>query len=141
MKDFDELLDEVLREEGQAMPRPGLERRVMARLRSDERPFAGWLRSRWLTAGAMAAAACVVAAVVWVAPQLDRDYGAPVPKVQYPAVIAKRETKEPRLTTPPANGQGSHLSDDKTVAKMGHPAKALARYHPPQRALGSPLRV
>ena len=119
MKDFDELLDEVLREEGEAMPRPGLETRVMARLHSDERSARSWLKSRWLAAGAMAAAACVVAAVVWVAPQ-----DVSTTKVKHPVVTesgeSSRASRDAHLTLPPSNGQGSHLSDDKAVARMGH---------------------
>ena len=122
MKEFDELLDEVLREDGQAMPRPGLETRVMARLRADERPAAGWLKARWLRAGAMAAAACVVAAVVWVAPR-----NSSAPQVQRPVVITKPEANRPQLAVPPASWRGLRSSDDKTVARRGHPIGTLSK--------------
>lgn len=122
MKGFDELLDEVLREDGQAMPRPGLETRVMARLRADERPAAGWLKARWLTAGAMAAAACVVAAVLWVAPR-----NGSAPQVQRPVVVTKPEANRPHLSTPQAKLAGTHSSDDKTVARRGHPIGTLSK--------------
>lgn len=64
MKDFDELLDGVLREDVSAEPREGLEGRVMARVQAD-----GQRRPRWrpLAWGAIAAAlpVCVVALLVW----------------------------------------------------------------------------
>ena len=122
MKGFDELLDEVLREGGQAIPRPGLETRVMARLRADERPAPGWLKARWLTAGAKAAAACVVAAVVWVAPR-----NGSAPQVQHPVVVTKPEANRPHLAVPPASWRGLRSSDDKTVARRGHPIGALSK--------------
>lgn len=122
MKEFDELLDEVLREGGQTMPRPGLETRVMVRLREVERPAAGWLKARWLTAGAMAAAACVVAVVLWVAPR-----NGSAPQVQRPVVITKPEANRPHLTVPPASWRGPRLSDDKTVARRGHPIGTLSK--------------
>ncbi|HZY63605.1 MAG TPA: hypothetical protein VFE38_13880 [Edaphobacter sp.] len=119
MKNFDELLDEVLREDGKVMPRPGLETRVMARLRADERPaWRGWM------SGAMVAAACVMAAVVWIAPR-----NGPAPKVEdHVASTEQSSQPEPGRSArvsrdiPFASWQGTHLSDDKTVAKVGHPA-------------------
>jgi hypothetical protein len=64
MKDFDELLKGVLREDAAAQPRPGLESRVMARVQTD-----GQRRPRWrfVTWGAVAAAlpVCIVALLVW----------------------------------------------------------------------------
>lgn len=64
MKDFDELLDGVLREDAAPEPRTGLEARVLARVRA-----AGQQRPRWrfVTWGAVAAAlpVCIVALLVW----------------------------------------------------------------------------
>ena len=69
MKNFDELLDGVLREDAAAEPRAGLEGRVMVRVRADRALPRGcfsqdWNRwRRWLP---VPAAACLVAAVsVW----------------------------------------------------------------------------
>ncbi|WP_348267296.1 hypothetical protein P8936_16005 [Edaphobacter paludis] len=64
MKDFDELLDGVLREDASAQPRTGLEARVMARVRTDGQRRPVW---RLVTWGMIAAAlpVCVVALLVW----------------------------------------------------------------------------
>ncbi len=64
MKDFDELLDSVLQEDTAAQPRPGLEVRVLARVRTDGQRRPRWKFVAW---GAIAAAlpVCVVALLVW----------------------------------------------------------------------------
>lgn len=111
MKDFDELLDEVLREDGQAMSRPGLETRVMARLRSDERP--AW---RWWIAGVMAAAACAVAGMVWVAP---RDVRGP----KHTVIVAEKSSQR-ELGGSGRALRDAHLRRDESAPKMGHPVVA-----------------
>lgn len=73
MKNFDELLDGVLREDVAAEPRTGLEGRVMARVRPDVSPDEGLSRgslsqawNRWRRWLPVPAAACLVVAVsVW----------------------------------------------------------------------------
>jgi hypothetical protein len=64
MKDFDELLDGVLREDAAPEPRAGLEGRVMARVRADGQKRPVW---KFVTWGAVAAAlpVCIVALLVW----------------------------------------------------------------------------
>ncbi|HZY73458.1 MAG TPA: hypothetical protein VFE22_10165 [Edaphobacter sp.] len=69
MKDFDELLDEVLQEDATTQPRTGLEGRVMARVQADEGLLHASLSQawdRWRKWLPVPAAACLgVAALVW----------------------------------------------------------------------------
>ena len=51
MKEFEELLDEVLREDSQVEPRLGMERRVLAGMHA-ESSRKRWLRMWWVPAGA-----------------------------------------------------------------------------------------
>ena len=154
MKNFDELLDGVLREDTAAQPRAGLEGRVMARVRAEERLSRGsvsrYLNS-WRSWRVVPTAACLgIVAVVWYVA------GGGVPQ---PAGIVLRQTA-PALSSHPAQkpesagdphgaegdsksglgGSGrawrdAHLSDDKTVAKMGHPA-SITRETTPLPKLG-----
>ncbi len=64
MKNFDELLDGVLREDASAEPRAGLEGRVMARVRAGGQRRSVWRFAAW---GAVAAAlpVCLIALLIW----------------------------------------------------------------------------
>ena len=143
MRDFDELLDGVLREDASAEPRTGLEGRVMARVRGEEGLSRGsfsryWnRRRRWLF---IPAAACLgIAALVW----YGVDGGVPQPqridsRVSSSTLSASsvgemeddgrsrlggsgRTSRDSHPTAPPTSRWGPHLRDDKAVAKMGHP--------------------
>jgi hypothetical protein len=52
MKKFEELLDEVLREDGRVEPRLGIERRVLARVSAGTSRVAAWKRWWWVPASA-----------------------------------------------------------------------------------------
>ena len=79
MKDFDELLDEVLREDAAAESRAGLELRVMARVRGERRGGFGFgLGSRgwgWLVPAVVCAG---IVAAMWLVPRRERVCGAGV---------------------------------------------------------------
>ena len=61
-RDFDDLLDGVLQEDGRAEPLSGLEVRVLARVRMQARRRWTWRVSMWSSA---AAVMCLLAVVVW----------------------------------------------------------------------------
>ncbi len=137
MKDFDELLDGVLREDASAQPREGLEGRVMARVRADEglpRSFSQhWSRRRkWLF---VPAAACLgVAALIWYGVdggvQQSQRIDSRVSSSAFSASSGGEMEGDGRSSL---GGSGrasrdSHLSDDKAVPKMGHPVLGSARY-------------
>ncbi len=139
MKNFDELLDGVLREDAAAQPGAGLEGRVMARVREEERLPQGLilrLRSGWRSWLLVSAAACAgIVAVVWYVAaggvsQPERIASRVPPPTLSAHSVAKPEMgsggnghalRDAHLTTPPTNWRGPRLSDDKAVAKMGHP--------------------
>jgi len=135
MKDFDELLDEVLREDAAAEPRAGLEARVMARARSEAGHGSTFgLPNRWRAwmLGPVAACLAIVAAVWYVSggglSQPDRvasHMPAPVLSVETPGIERSHPVAEGDAGLS-VGGSGralrdAHLSDEKTVAKMGHP--------------------
>lgn len=119
MKDFDELLDEVLREDVAANPRDGLETRVMARIRGE-----GQSRNRWRSWMLVPAAAClgVVVAVWYVAGR-----GAPQPEVVVSRASANVSSAQLRQKAESSGESGralrdAHFSRDSAAAKMGPPA-------------------
>ncbi|HKD81177.1 MAG TPA: hypothetical protein VKH81_15885 [Candidatus Angelobacter sp.] len=58
---LDDLLDSALSEYSAVEPRPGLETRILARIReAAEQPHSRWWSARWLVAGAAVAAIAVV---------------------------------------------------------------------------------
>lgn len=128
MKDFDELLDEVLREDAQAAPLTGLESRVMARMRTEGRSR-NWLRG-WML---VPAAACLgVVAMVW----FVAGRGAP----QNEVVVSRASTQLTPKAEMSSRESGralrdAHLSRDRAAAKMGHPALVANR-----RAVAVPVR-
>jgi hypothetical protein len=63
MREFDELLDEVLKENAGAEPLSGMEQRILARVREEKVRGAGWARGWWLGAASLAACLVVAAAV------------------------------------------------------------------------------
>jgi hypothetical protein len=62
MREFDELLDQLLREDAREVPRPGMERRVLERVYAESR---GPSR-RWMMWGALAATALSAGVMVWI---------------------------------------------------------------------------
>ncbi len=140
MKDFDELLDRVLREDGLAEPRAGLEGRVMARIRTDEglpRGSFSQYWSRWRTWLFVPAAACLgIAALIWYGVDGSTSQPDRTASRNSASVLSPSSIEEPRMESshPLATGDAAlsvggsgralrdaHLSDDKTVAKMGRP--------------------
>jgi hypothetical protein len=88
--DFDALLDEVLKEEAQAEPLPGMERRILTRMREEKVLGGVWARGWWL--GAVALAACVVVAVAvhhWSGTSSGSHVAAPITAPQ--TAIARRD--------------------------------------------------
>lgn len=63
MKEFDDLLDEVLSDDATAQPRAGLEARVMARLQAERQRRPVWNFVTWGLVAALPV--CVVALLVW----------------------------------------------------------------------------
>jgi len=142
MKDFDELLDSVLREDAPAEPRAGLEARVMARVRTEAGHGSAWGLPNWWRAWMLGpVAACLgVVGVVWYVSggflsQPDRVAS------HMPAPVLSVETPGMESSHPVARGDAglsvgrsgralrdAHLSDKKAVAKMGHPVLDSARY-------------
>jgi hypothetical protein len=112
MKDFDQLLDGVLQEDTAAQPRPGLEARVMARVRMEGRKYrSGFGPRNLLWASSIAMIVCVVmAASIWYVsdrglPQPDKVASrAPAPILNAPAV----ETPKPVVAR-----HDAHLSQGK----------------------------
>ncbi len=70
MRDFDELLDGVLRQDGLAEPRGGLEERVMARVRAEDghRSVLGLQNRRWSWLLVPAAACLGIVMAIWYVP-------------------------------------------------------------------------
>ncbi len=115
----DDLLDSALARYAQAEPRPGLEARLLARLRAEPEPAAlGW---RWLPMAA--AAAVVVAAVLYFAGSREsrppevavQPQPAVRPQVAAPPVTAPGRQKEPAPVVSP------------TLAKQPSAPRALAK--------------
>lgn len=132
MKDFDELLDSVLREDVAAEPRADLERRVMARVRSDERLARGSVsqyRNRWRRWLFVPAAACLGMIAVWYV----ADRGMPQPeriasRVSTPALTVDSAIKAGTVESfRNLGGSGralrnAHLRRDEAAPKVGrHP--------------------
>jgi hypothetical protein len=61
MKEFDELLDGVLQEDGRVEPQPGLERRIQVRVQAEMTRVSGW--SRWWRFGLVPLVTCVVVVI------------------------------------------------------------------------------
>ncbi len=111
----DELLDSALARYAQVEPRPGLEARLLARLRSEPEPAAfGW---RWLPMAA--AAAVVVAAVLYFAG--SRESRPPEVAVQPQPAVA------PTVTPPPVMPKPSAPVANRAVAKQPSAAGASLR--------------
>jgi len=116
----DDLLDSALAQYVQAGPRPGLEGRLLARLRSEPEPAAfGW---RWLPMAATAAV--VLAAVLYFVG--SRQSRPPEVAVQPKPVIA------PTTTAPAVKPKASAPVASRDAAKQP------SAPHPPMRAAGAP---
>lgn len=120
----DELLDSALAHYAQAEPRPGLEARLLARLRSEPEPAVfGW---RWLPMAA--AAAVVVAAVLYFAGGRES---------RPPEVAAQPQpTVAPPVSVPPtARGAQAPSAPLVSRARAKHPSapRSPAKAAPPRR--------
>src|SRR5258708_1593983 len=62
MREFDDLLEEVLKDRVAEEPRAGMERRILARIREDGAGGFDWQRMGWIAGVSLAA--CLVVAVV-----------------------------------------------------------------------------
>ena len=101
---LDELLDSALAQYAQAEPRPGLEGRLLARLRSQPEPAAfSW---RWLPMAA--AAAAVVVAVLYFAG--SRQARRPEIAVQPQPAVAPAGTAQPGMPMAPSVASGPAAS-------------------------------
>lgn len=139
MKDFDELLDGVLREDASAQPRAGLEARVMARVQLDGGHGAVLgLRHRWRRWLLVPGTAClgIVVAVWYVSsgnlPQPDRvasRVSAPVLSVHLPAIVGSLDVAERRqslaesdsaLSREGRTSRHMRLVRDKAAPKVRH---------------------
>jgi len=115
----DELLDSALAQYAEAEPRPGLEARLLARLRSEPEPAAfGW---RWLPMAA--AAAVILAAALYFAG--SRESRPPEVAVQPQPAVAPRVI-EPPLTAPVAQ-QASNPVANRAAATQPFAAGASLR--------------
>ncbi len=119
----DELLDSALAHYAQAEPRPGLEARLLARLRSEPEPAAfGW---RWLPLAA--AATVVVAAVLYFAG--SRESRPPEVSVQPKPAVAPAGTGKAKMpiATAPVAQQASDPVASRAAAKQPSAAGASMR--------------
>lgn len=93
MKDFDELLDGVLRENSSTQPQLGLEARVMARVRTDGQRPPKWRFVAW-GAAATALPLCVVAVLLWPrnVPPVQRSENTPATAI---STVSSRTDLEP----------------------------------------------
>ena len=142
MKDFDELLDEVLREDAAAEPRAGLEARVMARVRSEAGHGSTFgLPNRWRAwmLGPVAACLAIVAAVWYVSggglSQPDRvasHMPAPVLSVETPGTESSHSVARGDIGLNVGESgramRDAHLRRDEAAPKMGHPVLENAPY-------------
>ena len=117
---FDDLLDNALRHYGAAEPRPGLERRLLARLRAEQsRPALTW-RSRWLYASVAALAALVLASLVL--PHTHRRAAAPASNAKVVSAPASVLTPAPQRIVRPRPVPNSR-SKSRVVPAPVHPPK------------------
>jgi hypothetical protein len=135
MKDFDELLDEVLREDAAAEPRAGLEARVMARVRAEAEHGSALRLGNWWRAWMLGpVAACLgIVAMVWYVSgggvsQSDRagaHISPPVLSVETPGIESSHSVARGDIGLNVGESgramRDAHLSDEKTITKMGHP--------------------
>jgi len=91
MRDFDELLDEVLKKEAGVEPRVGMEQRVLVRVRAEETGRIGWGR-RWLFAPALVSGGLLVAVAVNHRFSRRDRFEAPVLRAVAPPVVTMQES-------------------------------------------------
>lgn len=139
MKNFNELLDGVLREDVAAEPRPGLEARVMARVQADE----GLLHAsfsqtwdRWRKWLFVPAAACLgVAALVWYGTGGGTSRPARVasrasaPALAVPAVVAPKSAAAIARNSAPQAGEG-YLSDEEAAPRQPKRVRTVSEDEP-----------
>lgn len=124
MKNFDELLDEVLREDSSIQPRLGLEARIVARVRTGGQRRSVWKFVAWGAAAALPV--CVVALLVWPrsVPPVQRSESVPAAVV---STVSKKADLEPlsaeRLKT--ARVKASVRPENAVVANVDKPLPKL----------------
>lgn len=142
---FDVLLSKVLHEENTVEPLAGLEERVMARVREASAPASRWsMLAVWVGGLGVAAVVALVVfspgrlgmqavghaglaasnpAALSVERGLPSGAKAPPTLAIYGAAKAVPLSKADSRTEGGRSAREAHLSDDKTVAKMGHPVR------------------
>jgi hypothetical protein len=118
MKDFDDLLAEVLKDDA-VEPRIGMERRILARIREDGRRGFEWQRMGWFAAASLAA--CVlVAAVVQLRPGgRASDAAGPPQTAAVPSTAARTDPTSERPGPSPV----------KTIHRDGRADRGVANVH------------
>jgi len=94
MKGFDELLDDVLREETRTEPRSGMERRILARVREDGARGSYLPRMGWMVGASLAA--CLVVAIA-VRPWQRGMHDAPLPSGQIAPIPSATASMSPQV--------------------------------------------
>jgi len=90
--DLDRLLDAALAKYAAVEPRPGLDERVLARIRAERKPAVHQAWWRWGLAGALAAVVIVAAALAW------RSHTPQKPVIaNHPAVTQPMPRREPQI--------------------------------------------
>ena len=116
MDPLDPVLDAALARYAAVEPRPRLEERVLANLRTEPAPVTGRARWRWGLAGALAAIAIVAMALAWSAGR-----SAHLPMANYPATTEQIR----RPANPPAAAAGERLLGN-TPTRATHSGGAIA---------------
>jgi hypothetical protein len=94
MSNFDDLLDDVLREETRTAPRSGMEQRILARVR-EERARGSYLpRMGWMVGASLAA--CLVVAIA-VHPWQRGMHDAPLPSAQAVRIPSATASMRPQV--------------------------------------------
>jgi len=125
---IEDLLDEGLRQYGTVAVRPGLENRVLANLRSEERRIAGELWWRWSRrAGALAAVAGLALLIVW----------RPSAKPPGAHVVTKSEAASPMVlpydTAKTLRPQKRSKRSHKEIVQQAVIAQQVERFPSPRR--------
>lgn len=137
MKDFDELLNEVL-QSAAAEPRAGLEARVVARVRSDRQRRPAWRLVAWAT-GVAALPVCIVAMMIWPKdkPPMQQVGGAPAISA---AVLPEKADLKPTGNERAKTMQGRRLVR-RSVAREGAMVARVDKSLPKLDVFPSPVPV
>jgi hypothetical protein len=101
MNNFDDLLDDVLREETRTEARPGMEQRILARVREEGVRRSYLPRMGWMVGALMAA--CLVVAVAF-HPWQRRMHDAPLPSAETAPIPSPPANASPRVDSRIASG-------------------------------------